>query len=83
VLVHMNNQENKSYLLDFEKKITKQDLMKLLEGDKKNGVDSLLGYADAFLTPVQRVEVSPEGRQRALFDADLIVSQGYTSERLA
>ncbi len=82
VLVHLNHGVDKSYMLNFGRRVTKEDIAFILKKHDDRAVEALLGYAVSLTA--QKTEVPQEKRQTAGFEADYVVSQhGYTTERLA
>lgn len=82
VLVHLNHGVDKSYLLNFGKKATKQVIGRMLKDDKKDAVESMLKYA--LIAGIDKVEVTPSEIRKTEFEVDYTISQhGYIAERLA
>ena len=78
VLVDLNHDASKSYLLDFEGKSTEAWARTILKHpDQDQVIMKLLAHA------TKRKEIVPKDRQRAKGLACFVVSQrGYTAERL-
>lgn len=82
VVVHLNHGNDRSYLLNFGKSVTKKDIAKLLNDERKDAAETLLGYAA--LKSAFKIEIPTQDRQKAELAADYTVSQhGYIAERLA
>ncbi len=78
VLVHLNHGIERSYLLAFEKSMSKDEVRGILNGDESGAAQALL------MKSIKQVEIPSKDRQKAEAAADFVVSQyGYTSERLA
>lgn len=82
VLVHLNNGNQNSYLLNFGKSATKKAICRILDDGKKDSVDALFGYAQ--VAGIEKVKIVPSEIKKIEINADFTVSQhGYTAERLA
>ena len=82
VVVHLNHGTDRSYLLDFGKDMSKEDIDDLLEREGATAAELLMVYAA--LTSAVRMEIHDGEIKKAEQTADYTLSQrGYVMERLA
>ena len=83
VLIHLNHGADKSYLLNFGNRVTKDAIKKVLRLGQDDAAQAIYGYAN-ILENVQKIEVPEIWKKSAALHADFVVGhQGYISERLA
>ncbi len=78
ILIHLNHGADKSYLLHFDESFAAKRLRSILNAGNQDAMVHKL-----FRISAQNMEVSPRERKEAEAQADFIVSDGYTAERLA
>lgn len=78
VLVHLNHGLNKTYLLHFNRRMTRETIRQILTADDSVATQMLI------LASAKKVEVAAEEKISAERSADFVISQqGYTAEKLA
>ena len=83
VLVHLNHGIDKSYLLNFGNKVSKEAIKKVLSLGQDDAAKAIFGYAHT-IESVQKIEIPEIQKSWAGLQADFVVGhQGYIAERLA
>ena len=77
VLMHLNHGRDETYLLVFPRSVTTRKIKEILEGDRQTAMCALL------MASRIKIKILPQERQKAGLIADFVVSEKYTSERLA
>ena len=80
VLLHLlEGGSEKSYMVDFGKSVTQEDMAKLLKRDEREAVASLLGYSRCLKT-AKKFKIPAESRIEAESAADFVLSQRAGAE---
>ena len=80
VLVHLYHGVDKSYMLNFGKRITKGAIKNVLHLGQNDAARAIYGYAE-ILGSVQKVEVPGIKKKRAGLEADFVVGRQFTVSR--
>ena len=78
VLVHSNKGSHKSFVLSFQNGVTPSDVKSILKSNAQEAAVRLLISRSSGV-----LEVRPESRQVLEHLADFVISETYTTERLA
>ena len=76
----LKNGSKMTYMIDFGKSVTQEDMAKLLKKDESEVVATLLGYSRC-LRSAKKLEVGEEDRAEAEAVADFVVRQGTEAGR--